>query len=66
MNPLQIAVLELKAVLQSNKNREKRVNSTLISARFIVIFGREGKLTKTMPHKAIFWKVIQVLLKKIC
>ena len=66
MNCLQIAVLELKAVLQSNKNRKKRVNYTSVSARFIVIFGREGRLTKAMPHKVIFWKVIQVLLKKIC
>lgn len=54
MNPLQITVLELKAVSQSSKNRENRVNSILISARFIVILGREGRLTKAMPHKAIF------------
>lgn len=46
-------MLELKAALQNNQNRENRISSTLISARFIVLLRRKGKLIKIVPHKAI-------------
>lgn len=54
MNSLQIAVLELEAVLQSNKYRENRVNSTFNLSQIFCHLGEKGKLKKKMPYKAVF------------
>lgn len=46
MNPLQIAVLELEAVLQNNKYRENRVNSTFNLSQIYCHLGEKGKAYK--------------------
>lgn len=43
MNPLQRAVLELEAVLQSNKNRENRVYYTFNLSQIYYHLGEKGK-----------------------